>query len=57
VEQAAGMVERFHRSLTRSLRSLQEWRRRSTVVVENAGQVNVGEKQVKLQVSNRRSRN
>jgi hypothetical protein len=49
IEQAAGRVERFYRILTRSLRSLQEWRRRvPAVVVQNAGPVNVAEQQVNV---------
>jgi hypothetical protein len=49
VEQAAGMVERFQRIFTRALRSLTELRRRPlAVVVQGAGQVNIGERQVNV---------
>ena len=45
IDQAAVMVDRFHRLLMRTLRALRDLRRyTSTVVVRNAGQVNVGEK-------------
>ncbi len=43
------MVERFHGVFLRSLRALTELRRRPlAVVVQNAGQVNVGGQQVNL---------
>jgi hypothetical protein len=49
LEQAAGMVDRFNRMFLRTLRALCDLRRYSTpVIVQNAGQVNIGEKQVNL---------
>ncbi|MCI0463312.1 MAG: hypothetical protein L0Z62_40715 [Gemmataceae bacterium] len=49
IEEAAGMVERFHRLFTRSLRALCDLRRRPlSVVVQGPGQVNIGERQVNL---------
>jgi hypothetical protein len=48
-EQAAAMVERFHRLFVRSLRALRELRRHPlAVVVQGAGQVNIGERQVNV---------
>ncbi len=47
VEQAAGMIDRFDRMFMRALRQLRDLRR-YTVVVQHAGQVNVGEQQVNL---------
>jgi hypothetical protein len=47
IEQAAAMVERFHRIMVRNIRTLQNLRRHSPVVlVQNAGQVNVGQQQI-----------
>lgn len=49
IEQAAGMMDRFNRMFLRTLRSLQELRRHSPqVIVQNAGQVNIAEKQVNV---------
>jgi len=49
VEQAAAMVDRFNRLFMRTLRALRDLRRYSpTVVVQNAGQVNVGKQQVNV---------
>jgi hypothetical protein len=48
-EQAAAMVERFHRMYLRSFRALRDLRRYApSVVVQNAGQVNVGGQQVNV---------
>jgi hypothetical protein len=47
-EQAAGMVERFHGMFLRTLKALRELRRMPGVVVQNAGQVNVGGQQVNV---------
>jgi hypothetical protein len=49
IEQAAGMVERFQRLFSRALRALTELRRRPlAVVVQGAGQVNIGQQQVNV---------
>jgi hypothetical protein len=49
IEQAAAMVERFHRLMMRTIRTLRDLRRYGPkVVVQNAGQVNVGEQQVNV---------
>lgn len=49
LEQAAGMVDRFNRIFLRTLRALRDLRRYApVVVVQNAGQVNIGEKQVNV---------
>jgi hypothetical protein len=49
VEQAAAMAERFHRMGLRTIRALQELRRRPPpVVVGNVSQLNVGEQQVNV---------
>jgi hypothetical protein len=48
VEQAASMVERFHRLYLRTLRALQDMRRLPPVVVRAAGQVNIGQQQVNV---------
>jgi hypothetical protein len=49
VAQAMGMVERFQRIFTRTLRALCDVRRRPlSVVVQGAGQVNIGEQQVNV---------
>jgi hypothetical protein len=47
-EFAADMAERYHKLFLRSLRALQNMRRYAPVVVQNAGQVNVGAQQVNL---------
>jgi hypothetical protein len=48
-EQAGAMVERFNRMFLRTLRALQDLRRYTTpVIVQNAGQVNVGGQQVNM---------
>jgi hypothetical protein len=47
IEQAAAMVDRFHRIMMRTIRQLQNLRRPPPVVmVQNASQVNVGQQQV-----------
>jgi hypothetical protein len=49
MEQAAAMVERFHGMFLRTLKALRDLRRQVPgVVVQNAGQVNVGDKQVNI---------
>ena len=49
LEQSAAMTERFHRLFLRSLRALRDLRRYGpTVVVQNAGQVNVGAQQLNV---------
>jgi hypothetical protein len=49
LEQAAGMVDRFNRIFLRTLRALCDLRRHSPqVIVQNAGQVNVADKQINL---------
>jgi len=47
VADAAGMVDRWNRMFMRSLRQLRDLRRYN-VVIQNAGQVNIGEKQVNV---------
>ncbi len=49
IDQAATMVERFDRMFIRALRQLRDLRRyMPTIVVNNAGQVNIGEQQVNV---------
>jgi hypothetical protein len=49
VEQAAAMVDRFNRMFLRTLRALRDQRKVPlAVVVQNAGQVNVGQQQVNV---------
>jgi hypothetical protein len=49
MEQAAAMVERFNAMFLRTLKALRELRRQVPgVVVQNAGQVNVGQQQVNV---------
>jgi hypothetical protein len=49
VEEAMGMVERFQKIFTRTLRALCDLRRRPlAVVVQQAGQVNIAEQQVNV---------
>lgn len=49
IEMAAAMVDRFNRLFMRTLRALRDLRRYSpTIVVQNAGQVNVTEQQVNI---------
>ena len=49
VEQAAAMVDRFNKIFLRTLRAFRDLRRYSpAVVVQNAGQVNVGGQQVNI---------
>ena len=49
VQQAAEMADRFSRMFVRNLRALRDLRRLApTIVVQNAGQVNVGEQQVNV---------
>jgi hypothetical protein len=48
-EQAARMVERFHRLFLRTVRALQDLRRQAPpVVVRRAAQVNIGQQQVNM---------
>jgi hypothetical protein len=49
VEQAGAMVDRFNRVFLRTLRALRDLRRYTpAVIVQNAGQVNVGGQQVNV---------
>jgi hypothetical protein len=49
IEQAAAMVDRFHKIFQRTLRSLRELRRQAVqLVVQNAKQVNVADRQVNV---------
>jgi len=49
IEEAARMVDRFNRMVLRTLRALRDLRRYTpNVIVQNAGQVNVGEQQVNV---------
>jgi hypothetical protein len=50
IDQAAAMMDRFNRVFLRTLRALRDLRRYApaTVVVQNAGQVNVGSQQVNM---------
>ena len=48
VEQAAAMVERFNGIFLRTLKALRDLRRTPGVVVQNAGQVNVGQQQLNV---------
>ena len=49
LEQAAMMADRFNRLFLRTLRALRDLRRYGpTVVVQNAGQVNVGAQQLNV---------
>jgi len=49
IEEAARMVDRFNRMVLRTLRALRDLRRYTpNIIVQNAGQVNVGEKQVNV---------
>ena len=49
VDQAAAMADRYNKNFLRTLRALRDLRRYApTVVVQNAGQVNVGEQQVNV---------
>jgi hypothetical protein len=49
IEQAAGMADRFNKMFLRTLRALRDLRRYTpTVIVQNAGQVNVGGQQVNV---------
>jgi hypothetical protein len=47
-EEAAAMVERWHRMFLKTLEALQDLRRRPPVVVRRAGQVNIGAQQVNV---------
>ena len=51
VNRASDMVDRFNRMFLRTLRALQNMRR-VPVIVQNAGQVNVGQQQVNISTSN-----
>jgi hypothetical protein len=54
LEQAGAMVDRFNKMYLRTLRALRDLRRYSpTVVVQNAGQVNVGGQQVNVAAGER----
>ncbi len=49
MDQSAAMADRFHRIFMRTLRSLRDLRRYNpAVIVQNAGQVNVGGQQVNV---------
>jgi hypothetical protein len=49
LEQAASMADRFHRMYMRSVRALRDLRRYGpTVIVQNAGLVNIAEKQLNV---------
>ena len=48
IEQAMAMADRFNRISNRTLRTLRD-QRRTTLIVQNAGQVNVGKQQVNVQ--------
>jgi hypothetical protein len=49
VDQAMGMVERYHRLYLRALKALQDQRRLSTpLIVRRAGQVNIGGQQINV---------
>ena len=48
VEQAAQMVERFHRLFVRSLKALKDWRRNPAPMLVQTQQVNVAEQQVNV---------
>ena len=49
INQAAAMADRFNRIFLRSIRALRDLRRYSaTVIVQNAGNVNVAEQQVNV---------
>ena len=49
MNQSAAMADRFHRMFMRTLRALRDLRRYSpAVIVQNAGQVNVGGQQVNV---------
>ena len=52
VEQAAAMVERFNGIFLRTLKALRDLRRTPGVVVQNAGQVNVGQQQLNVSAGN-----
>ena len=53
VDQAAAMVDRFNRIFLRTLRALRDLRKHSpALIVQNAGQVNVGDKQVNVMQDN-----
>ena len=55
LEQAAAMVDRFHKMFLRTLRALCNLRKVPVaVVVQNAGQVNIGQQQVNTQSSEAR---
>lgn len=48
IQEAAGMVDRWNRMFLRNLRALRDMRRYAPVIVNNGGQVNVGQQQVNL---------
>jgi hypothetical protein len=49
IEQAACMIDRFNKIFLRTLRALRDLRRYApAVIVQNAGQVNVGGQQVNV---------
>jgi len=49
IRESAEMMERFHRTYLRTVRTLKELKRQTpSVVVQQAGQVNVGEQQVNV---------
>lgn len=47
-EHALAMADKFHRLFQRTLRALRDMRRYAPVIVQNAGQVNVGAQQVNI---------
>jgi hypothetical protein len=48
LDRATAMVERCHRLYLRTLKALQDLRRRPSIVVRRAGQVNIGQQQVNV---------
>ena len=47
IEQAAAMLDRFHKIYVRALRNLRDLRRyASNLVIQGAGQVNIGQQQI-----------
>ncbi len=48
LEQTAAMADRWQKAYLRTVRALRDLRRHSGVVIQNAGQVNIGEQQVNV---------
>ena len=48
LEQTAAMADRWQRAYLRTVRALRDLRRHAPVIVQNAGQVNIGERQVNV---------